>query len=123
MHELVHVFFPNGNRLLAEGLSIHLQARIGANPAFPNFGQPLDDMAVDVLRRMAPEFAGGEAAALDAVNLAALDRIATPSGLRLRATGSASSPHGSMAPRTSSTASRTAQAQSSNASSPRLRRR
>ena len=40
-HELVHVFFPNGNRLLAEGLAVYLQAKIGGNPAFPNFGRPL----------------------------------------------------------------------------------
>jgi hypothetical protein len=84
MHELVHVFFPNGNRMLAEGLAIHLQARIGGNPAYPNFGRPLHETAIDVLRRMVPEFVSGNAASLDAVRLAMLDRIATPSGLRLR---------------------------------------
>src|SRR5262249_53879857 len=30
-HELVHVYFPNGNRLLAEGLAVFLQAEIGGN--------------------------------------------------------------------------------------------
>ena len=25
MHELVHVFYPSGNRFLAEGLAVHLQ--------------------------------------------------------------------------------------------------
>jgi hypothetical protein len=84
MHELAHVFFPNGNRLLAEGLAIYLQARIGGNPAFPNFGRPLHHTAIEVLRSMVPDFAAGDAAALDSVKLAMLDRIATPSGLRLR---------------------------------------
>jgi hypothetical protein len=41
MHELVHVFYPNGNRFLAEGLAVHLRGSIGGNPAFPNFGEPL----------------------------------------------------------------------------------
>jgi hypothetical protein len=52
LHELVHVFFPNGNRMLAEGLAIHLQASIGGNPAFPNFGRPLHEVAAQVLGRM-----------------------------------------------------------------------
>ena len=30
MHELVHVFFPNGNRFLAEGLAVHLQDFLAA---------------------------------------------------------------------------------------------
>jgi hypothetical protein len=144
MHELVHVFFPNGNRMLAEGLATHLQASIGGNPAFPNFGRPLHQVAAQVLDRMTaeaaddasadrsenqsprrppvtaplipakagnqdrqantsgPPLARGRAefgtdpsnleacisgqetfAALDAVRLDQLDRIATPSGLRL----------------------------------------
>ena len=41
-------------------------------------------MAIEVLRKMVPQFASGEARALDSVDLGALDRIATPSGLRLR---------------------------------------
>jgi hypothetical protein len=83
-HELAHVYFPNGNRLLAEGLAIYLQARIGGNPAFPNFGRPLHETAIEVLRRMVPEFANGNPGGLDQVQLGGLDRIATPSGLRLR---------------------------------------
>jgi hypothetical protein len=83
-HELAHVYFPNGNRLLAEGLAIYLQARIGGNPAFPNFGRPLHETAIEVLRRMVPEFASGDPRGLDQVRLGGLDRIATPSGLRLR---------------------------------------
>jgi hypothetical protein len=83
-HELVHVYFPNGNRLLAEGFAIHLQAGLGSNPVFPNFGRPLHEMAIEVLRKMVPEFANGDAGSLDTIHLRALDRIATPSGLRLR---------------------------------------
>ncbi len=83
-HELTHVFFPNGNRLLAEGLAIYLQAKVGGNPAFPNFGAPLHALAHELLREMVPEFAQGETASLEKVRLAYLDRIATPSPLRLR---------------------------------------
>jgi hypothetical protein len=100
LHELVHVFFPNGNRMLAEGLAIHLQANIGGNPAFPNFGRPLHEVAAQVLDRMTNERSGAadgklegtssagvtlnDIAASEAVRLGQLDRIATPSGLRLR---------------------------------------
>ncbi len=83
-HELVHVYFPNGNRLLAEGLAIYLQSEIGGNPAFPNFGRPLREVAREMLRKMVPEFAGGNVGALEKVSLANLDKIATPSALRLR---------------------------------------
>ena len=83
-HELVHVYFPNGNRLLAEGLAVYLQAEIGGNPAFPNFGRPLRETARDMLRKMVPEFANGRAGRLDKVRLTDLDKIATPSALRLR---------------------------------------
>ena len=55
-HELVHVFFPNGNRLLAEGLAVYLQAEIGSNPAFPNFGRPLHELVRERLRDMVPGF-------------------------------------------------------------------
>jgi hypothetical protein len=43
-HELIHVFFPNGNRFLAEGLAVYVQTAIGGNPAFPNFGKPLHEL-------------------------------------------------------------------------------
>jgi hypothetical protein len=83
-HELVHIYFPNGNRLLAEGLAVHLQAEIGGNPAFPNFGRPLHAIACEMLRKVVPEFAKGAAGSLDKLRLVDLDRIATPSPLRLR---------------------------------------
>jgi hypothetical protein len=84
MHELVHVYFPNGNRLLAEGLAIYLQATIGGNPAFPNFGRPLHDVARELLPKMVPEFASGDLTSLEKLRIGDLDKIATPSGLRLR---------------------------------------
>jgi hypothetical protein len=83
-HELVHIFFPNGNRFLAEGLAVHLQAQIGGNPAFPNFGTPLHALARECLRDMLPRVTHGERYALDEINLAELDRIATPGPLELR---------------------------------------
>jgi hypothetical protein len=45
LHEIVHVYAPNGNRFLAEGLAVHLHARLGENPAFPNFGEDLRTLA------------------------------------------------------------------------------
>jgi hypothetical protein len=81
MHELVHVLFPNANRFLAEGLAIFLQAQIGGNPAFPNFGRPLHAVAREVLNELVPEHASEH---LDAVSIAALDDIATPAPLTLQ---------------------------------------
>ncbi len=80
MHELVHVYLPNGNRFLAEALAIHLQAALGRSPAFPNFGRPLHAAARDLMAKMVPEFPNG----LDKIRLGDLDKIATPSALRLR---------------------------------------
>jgi hypothetical protein len=83
-HELVHVFFPNGNRFLAEGLAVYLQAEIGGNPAFPNFGRPLHELMRELLREMVPEFSRGDPESLRRVDLGELDRIATPGPLVLR---------------------------------------
>lgn len=85
IHELTHVYFPNGNRFLAEGLAIYLQAILGKNSAFPNFGQPLHEQARDRLREMAPAFRSGDVASLDAVRLDELDAIPTPNPLTLEA--------------------------------------
>ena len=49
-HELVHVFYPNANRFLAEGFAVYLQDEIGGNPAFPNFGRPLHALVLERLR-------------------------------------------------------------------------
>jgi hypothetical protein len=84
LHELVHVYFPNGNRLLAEGLAVFLQATIGRNPTFPNFGRPLHEMMRELAREMVPEFLPGQPESLKKICLTDLDKIATPSPLRLR---------------------------------------
>src|ERR1700722_5772968 len=83
-HELVHVLFPNGNRFLAEGLAVHLQAVIGGNPAFPNFGKPLHDRARELLQEMIPGFLDGDPKSLEQLHLSELDEIATPNPFALR---------------------------------------
>jgi hypothetical protein len=89
MHELTHVFFPNGNRLLAEGLAVYLQALIGSNPAFPNFGAPLHPLARESMCEMVGTHAGARLKSATpgifvGVELTELERIATPSPLTLR---------------------------------------
>jgi hypothetical protein len=83
-HELVHVFWPNGNRLLAEGLAIHLQAAIGGNPAFPNFGKPLHALACERMQAMMPACQPSHAEGFGHVHLSELDAIATPGPLVLK---------------------------------------
>ncbi len=87
VHELAHVFFPSGNRLLAEGLAIYLQALLGRNPAFPNFSQPLHEAACNQLCSVLPAFAAGDTAAFDAFHVASLDAIPTPNPLTLEIGG------------------------------------
>lgn len=41
LHEIVHIYAPNDNRFLAEGLAVYLHTKHGGNPAFPNFGEDL----------------------------------------------------------------------------------
>jgi hypothetical protein len=83
-HELVHVFFPNANRFLAEGLAVYVQAVMGGNPAFPNFGRPLHELARERVRDMVPAFSPGEPESLSSIQFADLDVIATPNPLVLR---------------------------------------
>ena len=52
LHEIVHVYAPNDNRFLAEGLAVHLHARLAENPAFPNFGEDLRSIAARSLFRL-----------------------------------------------------------------------
>ena len=84
MHELVHVFFPNGNRFLAEGLAVHLQDSIGGNPAFPNFGKSLHRNVCERLLEMTPPAFGEDPLGLRQIHLAELDCIATPRPLTLQ---------------------------------------
>jgi hypothetical protein len=41
LHEIVHIYAPNQNRFLAEGLAVYLQTKLAGNPALPNFGEDL----------------------------------------------------------------------------------
>jgi hypothetical protein len=83
-HELVHVLFPNANRFLAEGLAVYLQAAIGGNPAFPNFGKPLHDLVREHLLEMIPGFSSADLESLEQLHISDLDKIATPNPLTLR---------------------------------------
>ena len=76
-HELAHVFFPNGNRMLAEGFAVYMQSKFGGNPAFPNFSKPLDTMVWEMTRAPSP-------IDLDQIDLGALDEVTPPSDLTLR---------------------------------------
>jgi len=67
-HEVVHVFAPNGNRFLAEGLAVYAHEHLKGHDAYPNFGTELHAAAQ------------GDAASAD---LAALDELATPQRLRI----------------------------------------
>jgi hypothetical protein len=45
VHEMIHVYAPNANRFLAEGLAVYGHDFLGGPPAYPNFGKSLDDIA------------------------------------------------------------------------------
>ena len=45
MHEMIHVYAPNANRFLAEGLAVYGHDLLGGPPAYPNFGKSLDAIA------------------------------------------------------------------------------
>jgi hypothetical protein len=45
LHEIVHIYAPNDNRFLAEGLAVYLHTKLSGNPAFPNFGEDLRRLA------------------------------------------------------------------------------
>lgn len=68
VHEVVHVFAPNANRFLAEGLAVYAQEHLGGAATYPNFGKDLHAAA---------------ASHADGADLQALDRIATPRRLEL----------------------------------------
>jgi hypothetical protein len=45
LHEIVHIYAPNDNRFLAEGLAVYLHTRLAGNPAFPTFGREFRPLA------------------------------------------------------------------------------
>ena len=77
LHELVHVYFPNANRMLAEGLAVHLQQAIGEGIGYPNFGE---DLHLLIRCRLKPELR----TELKEVRLAGLDQVTTPTILTMR---------------------------------------
>jgi hypothetical protein len=83
-HELTHVLLPNGNRFLAEGLAIYIQAKIGSNPAFPNFGQPLHDLVRKRLADLFPDVSSASTRSIHQLQLSELDKIATPNPLAIK---------------------------------------
>ncbi len=44
-HEMIHVYAPNANRFLAEGLAVYGHDVLGRPPAYPNSGKSLADIA------------------------------------------------------------------------------
>jgi hypothetical protein len=73
-HEVFHVYFPNGNRMLAEGIAIYVQDETATNPAYPNWGKPVHQRVFCALHKHQ---------ALDAIDLSKLDAFATPQVLTL----------------------------------------
>jgi hypothetical protein len=67
VHEVTHVFAPNANRFLAEGLAVYAHEFLRGPPAYPNFGRPLHAAAQSYAKQ---------------ADIAALERIATPSRLQ-----------------------------------------
>jgi hypothetical protein len=66
LHELVHIYAPNGNRFLAEGLAVYAHEALKGQRAHPNNGRDLHEMAADITANM---------------SLVELDRVATPQPL------------------------------------------
>jgi hypothetical protein len=47
IHNLIHIYAPNGNRLLAEGLAVYAHNRLGGPPGRPDYGRDLHQLAVE----------------------------------------------------------------------------
>ena len=47
LHEIVHIYAPNDNRFLAEGLAVYLQDKLGGNPISFILDNDLNDLARD----------------------------------------------------------------------------
>ena len=81
-HELVHVLFPNGNRMLAEGLAVYLQQKLFSRlPVYPNYAQPLEEVVQSFLRTTFPD---SPSDALWGIDLDGLESISTPDDLYVR---------------------------------------
>lgn len=81
-HELVHVLFPNGNRMLAEGLAVYLQQKLFPRiPVYPNYAEPLEDVVQSFLATTFPDSPSG---ALWNMDIDGLEDISTPDDLYMR---------------------------------------
>jgi hypothetical protein len=81
-HEIVHVLFPNGNRMLAEGLAVYLQNKLFPRvPTYPNFGDRLEALVAEFLRT---KYRDSAHLALWSIDLDGLEQISTPDKFRLR---------------------------------------
>jgi hypothetical protein len=67
VHEITHVFAPNANRFLAEGLAVYGHEHLKGPPAYPNFGANL--------KLLARKYA-------DKADIRSLERTGTPTPLR-----------------------------------------
>ena len=81
-HELTHLYLPNGNRLLAEGLAVYVQQKIGTNHAMPNFGKSLDQLVREFTCGM--HLVEVPKPDLENIRFTEADKIATPTLLTLR---------------------------------------
>ena len=73
LHELTHVYFPNSNRFLAEGIAVYMQHEHGTSIAYPDFGTDLDLILKEEFGSL-----------LGQLRVAKLDQITTPMNLLLR---------------------------------------
>jgi hypothetical protein len=81
-HELVHVLFPNGNRMLAEGLATYLQYKLLPKVlVYPNYGDALECVVEDFLTTT---FKDDPAGALWSIDMEGLESISTPDDLFVR---------------------------------------
>jgi len=67
-HEVVHVFAPNGNRFLAEGLAVYAHEHLGGRQAYPLYHHELDGAAKQYL---------------EVADLSAMDALALPKRLQI----------------------------------------
>ena len=67
IHEVTHVFAPNANRFLAEGLAVYAHEHLKGPPAYPNFGADIKVLA----RKYA-----------DKADISSFDKTGTPTPLR-----------------------------------------
>jgi hypothetical protein len=81
-HELTHVLFPNGNRMLAEGFAVYLQCKLLPKlPVYPNYAEPLEEPIRDFLAQTFPR---SPSEALWNMDLEGLESVSTPDDLFMR---------------------------------------